>query len=140
TGGNAGANDALNQVISMRQKGVTTIICMCQVIYTGEAQQAATGQSYLPEWVVSTYLLDDFNFTLKTFGDPRQLAHTMGVTFQPKQVRYDMRPSCWALRAEGDTSNCGGSGDNSFGINVVEEQYHSLLLLMAGIQMAGPHL
>ena len=131
-----------NTIAAMRQAGVTTIICLCQVTAFGDLSKQATAQGYFPEWAVSTYLLQDYDWALKAFGSAQQLEATFGISFLPRQIPVALRPSFVAAREINPNFAAGGtSGTLQFPkVVAADDSYRSLLLLASGIQMAGPNL
>jgi hypothetical protein len=95
--------------------------------------QAATGQNYFPEWIASTYILNDENQRVRSTGlPPEQRANMFGISTLPMQRNYADRPSTWADPATpyaGDTVQQGK-----------DVAYRDLLLIASGLQMAGPNL
>ncbi len=135
----AAAQNATNAVLQLKAAGVTSVICLCHITQTGNMYRAATSQGYFPEWLTSTYLVQDTNFTIRALAnEPNQLASTFGLAFRPRQVPLEASPSWWAVQ-EADPSRPRSQEASVLlaGLNV---QYRSLLLLASGIQMAGPHL
>ena len=53
---------ASNSIVSLQQQGVTTVLCVCHVfpLATGD-MVVASRQLYQPEWVVSSFLSNDFD-------------------------------------------------------------------------------
>lgn len=122
---------------SLRTKGVTTVICMCDEIHVGSFHRAATSQGWFPEWVTGTYSLNDDPQWVRSFQDPRQLAHTFGYSVVPPHVPPALEPSRWAEQDVGASSASDNNTDTRYFINNL---YQEMLLLASGIQMAGPNL
>jgi hypothetical protein len=124
-------------IVTLRSAGVTSVICLCLGTVLGSA---ATSQSWYPEWLVNTYNLNDYNAYFKVFWpDDRQRANIVGLTAQPRQVRYADTPQVQAFQ------DADGSYDPTTSADAVRmlnraRLYHQLLLLASGIQMAGPNL
>jgi hypothetical protein len=68
---------------------------------------------------------------------PEQLADTFGLDFEPRQVAAANNPAYWAIRDVDPTSPIDYA---SLAADEVESDYRTLLLLVSGIQMAGPRL
>jgi hypothetical protein len=130
-------SSAQNAMLQLRNDHVTSVICMCNFFSFGTLARAADSSSYQPEWITSTFGLNDVNSSFVLGAAPAdQLAHTFGVTFQPKMVSPLENPYNVALQ-EGDPSQ---SPDTTSLVEAELEIYRALLLIASGIQMAGPHL
>ena len=128
---------AQNALLQLKNDGVTSVICMCNFFSFGTLQRAAVTSSYTPEWITSTFGLNDVNSSfLLGQGPASQMAHTFGLTFQPPQINPLLNPYNVAV-TEGDPNQ---SPDTASTGEAKLEVYRGLLLLAAGIQMAGPHL
>ena len=130
-------SSAQNAVLQMRSAGVTSVICLCNFFAFGSLQRGAEGSRYQPEWVTSTFGLNDVNssFTLGA-GPPGQMQNTFGITFHPRIVNPLLNPYNVAVQ-EGDPNvapDTASTGEAKL------EVYRALLLLASGIQMAGPDL
>jgi hypothetical protein len=124
----------------MKSDGVTTVICVCY-FQTGLDldMSAAQGQQYFPEWVAATYYLGDFDWTLTT-APSAERAQLMGLSFQPPAHGLAGDPA-WQAATYGDPSLLTNpQAQTAQAIYNLDIEYHSLLLLASGIQMAGPHL
>ena len=129
------ANNAITQ---MRQQNVTSIFCFCGIFNYGALTRAADSQSYTPEWIASSYgILDDQIGLNLAAAPPDQLAHQFGLTFLPRHVNPVLEPYNLAFQ-EGDPTI--GEKGSSFYWSNFTQVYRPLLVLMSGIQMAGPHL
>lgn len=127
-----------NVVLQMRQAGITSVFCLCQVFNSGTGiARASTVQSYYPEWLMNSYGQTDMNAFVGALWPAEHLAHSFGLTFMPKQVAADQRPAVWALR-EADPAFNPSAADND--LNDLDLRYRDLLLLASGLQMAGPIL
>jgi hypothetical protein len=125
-------------MLKFKQAGVTSVICLCQVIGLQQLFQAGTGQQYFPEWLVSTYTQLDDNFSIKSLaGRPEHLNHLFGITVRPRQVSSANDPASWALREVNPGLAAQQDSVAAYGRH---KAYRSLLLLASGIQLAGPHL
>jgi hypothetical protein len=130
---------ATTGALALKDAGVTSVFCLCNVTPWGAMGQAATAERFFPEWLVSTYLLSDLNFPVRTYVPAEQRAHAIGITEQPRQLPFSHEPAGWAYMEQSpgyDADNT--SSSVSYGINAA--YYRPLLLLASGIQMAGPKL
>jgi hypothetical protein len=128
-----------NQVVlKMKTANVTSIFCACQLFTFGALAKAASNQGYFPEWIISTYGPLDIitSFTLGA-APPEQLAHAFGLDFDPIQVPIEYEPFYWANK-EGDPAHF--VDPSAATVHNRQEMYRPLLLLVSGIQMAGPRL
>ena len=132
------AEQAQDAVLRMQSAGVTTILCLCHTIQTGMAFRGASRQAYQPEWILSSYLMQDHNGAMQTFASqPEQLQHSFGTTFTPRQLKQSDSPVIQAVREE-DPQN--RTTYTSLDFFFLQFRYRALLLLASGIQMAGPNL
>ena len=128
---------AQNAMLQLKSDNVTSVICMCNFFSFGTLARAADSSAFQPEWITSTFGLNDVNSSFVLGAAPNdQLAHTFGVTFQPRMVSPLQNPYNIALQ-EGDPSQ---GPDTTSLVEAELEIYRALLLLASGIQMAGPHL
>jgi hypothetical protein len=127
------ANDS-NDVSAMKSKGVTTVVCLCFTPNLKQFQSTASGQTYQPEWIVTSYpqLVQADSY------DGTQSGRTFGVSFEPMDRVPEDHPQIWAVR-EADPTNPNASLRTTQ-INTNDINYRALLALMSGIQMAGPNL
>jgi len=126
-----------NGILAMRQAGVTDVICLCNIILSALVSGAADQQNYHPEWVLSSFGGQDFDFYESKFWTPAQRPSMMGMTFYPDQVTYPQMTLNQAL----------ASVDPGFQINgpwtlqqPAQSLYWQTLMIASGVQMAGPHL
>ncbi|MCU1589353.1 MAG: hypothetical protein JWP11_609, partial [Frankiales bacterium] len=97
-------SSAQNAVLQMRSAGVTSVICMCNFFAFGSLQRAASTSSFQPEWLTSTFGLNDVNSSfLLGAGPANQLQNTLGITFHPRMVNPLLNPYNVAVQ-EGDPS------------------------------------
>lgn len=125
--------DAVNVAVKMKSEGVTTIFCLCHIIQAKTLGTAVTSQLYFPEWIISTYDLQDNNFVMDLSLPPEQREHLFGLQMVPKQVSAENLPSVWA-RLEVDPDYDVSSP------TTLNEAYRQMLILASGVQMAGPRL
>jgi hypothetical protein len=131
------AADGTNQIVEMKAKGVTSVICLCEEGNRATYYWApATAQTFFPEWIVTNYpqLIE---LGLHLYNVAAQSAHMFGVAFQPMERLEADHPSIWALQ-EGS----GGAANlhEPLAIQTHDITYRALLLIASGIQMAGPKL
>jgi hypothetical protein len=131
------SRNGVNTMVSMQNAGVTSVLCLCNILDTrGVYMPAASGQGYQPEWVETSYINNDLD---NSYGGgnapPDQSSHVLGVTFRNKLLPRQDMPWYWALR-EADPNADPGAG-TYYSAN---SRYEQLLLLASGIQLAGPHL
>ncbi len=128
---------AQNAVLQLRGDDVTSIVCLCNFFSYGTLARAADVNAYQPEWISSTFGLNDVNSSFQLSAAPStQLQHTFGLTFNPRMTNPLQNPFNVALQ-EGDPSQPPVTGST---VEAKLEIYRSLLVLAAGIQMAGPDL
>ena len=138
-GGTAGNSEAQARdfVVRAKQANVTTVVCFCNGVLTGQAMRMATANGYFPEWGVGTYEFQDDNFRLRTFFPTEHRSQVFGLTIQPRQIR----PADSPVQAAVKESNPGAApASTSVNAGVANIEYRSLLLIASGIQMAGPRL
>jgi hypothetical protein len=130
------SRNGVNTIVSMQNAGVTSILCLCNVIDTRSIYMpAATGQGYQPEWVESTYINNDLDNSYAGNAPPDQAQHVLGVSFRNKLLPKQNMPWYWAIR-EADPG-ADPQGNTYYAAN---SRYQQLLLLASGIQLAGPKL
>jgi hypothetical protein len=128
---------AQNAILQLKNDGVTSIVCMCNFYSFGTLGRAADTSAYSPEWISSSFGLNDIDSSFILGYDLNtQLSHTFGITFHPRIVPPLENPYNVALQ-EGDPSQ---NPDTTVLVEGELEVYRALLLLASGIQMAGPHL
>jgi hypothetical protein len=121
--------------MSQAQPQVTTVICWCDVSNLRDGlMPAATGQSYQPEWLVSTYIDNDVDNSFRQTSFD-QATHVIGVSYRDKWLPNQETP-WWAAMKEGQPGYTPG---DSQGYSMLA-RYQSLLTLASGIQLAGPKL
>ena len=132
-------SSANNAMLQMKNDGVSSVICLCNLFSFGALQKAASGQSYTPEWIASTYGPNDMLGAYQLGGDTSsdQLANTFGVSFVPRAIRLEEEPWWMAVKEVDPTASF---SNVSTQVENMQENYRPLLVLMSGIQMAGPNL
>jgi hypothetical protein len=124
-------------MLQLRNDNVTSVICMCNFFSFGTLQRAADGNAYQPEWITSTFGLNDVNSSfILGAGPSSQMQHTFGLTFQPRMITPLKNPYNVAVQ-EGDPSV---TPDTATTGEAKLEVYRALLVLASGLQMAGPKL
>lgn len=131
----ASANNAINQ---MKQANVSTIVCLCGTFPFGALAKAASTNSYRPEWIGSSFGgLDQVVIQELAAAPAEQTRALFGLTFVPRQIDPLLEPYNAAFQ-EGDPSL--GAKTASTDYSNFTQVYRPLLLLVSGLQMAGPHL
>jgi hypothetical protein len=137
---NAGAKleqDTQNGMLAMRQAGVTTVICDCNVLLAAVISSASDNQHYHPEWIINSNAGADISFyTAKTWG-AQQRASLMGVGTYPSQMPYPYTTLNQALASVDPGFQVSGPYNYYLPLQAI---YWELLQVCSGIQMAGPHL
>jgi hypothetical protein len=129
--------DATNAIIQMKREGVTSLFFLGDPPDMNVVMNAATSQGYFPEWLIGSYVDIDNNLLMHAdVTDPNQLAHTFGLTFQPRVTRPEAMPAAWAAWEE-DPGYKFNAGDQ---LAFAAKQYWAIFEIAAGIQMAGPKL
>ncbi len=113
-----------------RLSDITSISCPCSVGF--EPMLAASDSGYQPEWITTGIFVEGFEFVYRAFSPPDQVAHLFGLGGQNKILPITDRPSYWATKEQNPQTSQNLSQQSAI--------YSELLLLAAGIQMAGPHL
>lgn len=124
-------------MLRLKDSNVTSVFCMCNFFSFGTLQRAAEASAYQPEWITSTFGLNDINSSfILGAGPSSQLSRTFGLTFQPRMTNPLENPYNMALQ-EGDPTQAPDTATTGTG---KLEVYRALLLLASGFQMAGPRL
>jgi len=116
---------------------VTSIFCLCASSGPASIMSSAEAAQYEPEWIFSSYGYSDDPYFIKVAANPPQLQHAFGLTEQPPSTPLVDQPVYWAVNSVDPTFTWDYSDINRAN-NL--EPYRSLLMVAAGIQMAGPHL
>jgi hypothetical protein len=129
--------DATNAIVQMKQAGVTSLFFMGDPPDMNVVMNAATAQSYIPEWLLGSYVDLDNNLLMHAdVTDPTQLRHAFGISIQPRVTRPEAMPAAWAAWEEDPTYKF-AAGDR---LAFAAKGYWAIFEIAAGIQMAGPHL
>jgi hypothetical protein len=134
-----GATTSQQTILKLKSQGVTSVVCLCWAFRQQYLPIAATNQDYFPEWIMSSYGLNDTSLWLRVFWTSEQRTAVFGITSRPPALEAKDNPVCYAATESSPTAACGTEAgkDNMPGAPNV---YWSLLLIASGIQMAGPHL
>jgi hypothetical protein len=126
-------------ILTMQGKGVTSVICLCAIFQETFLGTYATSQTYFPEWILSSYGSNDFNFLIKTVGWPEaeQRTQILGASMQPRQANTDDQPFWWMIQEM--NPNVNKKDLTSYGSSI-QNAYRSMLLMASGLQLAGPNL
>src|SRR5205823_9915268 len=110
---------------------------LCHVLDLKSTAAGASSQSWYPEWLINSYVYHDVNPTWTAYGPPAdQRVHAFGISVMPMQRPYAEHPSTWA-RQDVDP---GTPYTSALMELTTDGSYRDLLLLLSGIQMAGPDL
>jgi hypothetical protein len=123
------SSEAANMVAQMKDRGVTTVACMCDPVLPLFLSTQATQQEYRPEWFVTGTALTDVDL-LGQIYDPEQWRHAFGISFLSdvyQGVRAESYRAYKAVRQD----------EPAFIHDVL---YYPLLMFFLGIHMAGPRL
>lgn len=117
------------KVQSMVQDGVTSVLCLCEVgRSTTSFLQNAENQLYFPEWLMTNFIANDFDFTIQS-TPASQRDQVLGLKSASKLLPESER---FAFRAckeiDPAITRCN------------QTWYDELQVLAAGIQLAGPDL
>lgn len=130
------AQETSAALLDLRSKGVTTILNLVHGNTIKQLFAVASGQGYQPEQLVSTYLYGDEE--LGESQQPRdQVEHVFGISTYNKFNRTENEPWYRAI-IEVDPTYQFTYGPASYA--GARYDYHALLMIAAGIQMAGPNL
>ena len=124
-----------NAIESMRSQNITTVVCLCLSIYGGAFATAAQSAGYNPEWILSSYFGQDFEWVMRELWPSTELRHAFGLSFQPPWHTLQDDPAAWAVREAG-----GMPPSDELDQFALDVTYRELLLAVSGIQLAGPHL
>ncbi len=115
----------------------TTVICLCNTLAIPIYQTATISALYRPEWVLSSFILNDLAWTTKLF--PEQ--DVFGITILPRQHLAAEDVSIQALNeVDPGPWNQAQIDRSANRQQVIGSLYRDLLILVAGMQLAGPKL
>lgn len=130
------AQEVTSAVVRMKDAGVTTLIVLTHSLTTRQIYAALEGQGYQPEISLSTNFYNDEDLVVAQ--QPKsQAVHTFGISTWNKFVRVADEPWYAALKeVDPNYQFC----CPPFGYAGARYDYHAMLMMAAGIQMAGPNL
>jgi hypothetical protein len=145
-----GATESQRAAIELHDKGITTVICLCWINREQYMAAAATNQRYFPEWIMSSYGMNDTGW-LQTYWTPEQRGSVIGVGSRAPSLTQRNDPTCYAATEGDPTVTCGADRGGGQSSDVADHSgktklpdpwniYRTLLLIASGIQMAGPNL
>lgn len=134
------AQEVSSAIVKMRDAGVTTLLLMTHSITTRQIYAALDSQGYQPEIGVSTDFYNDEDYGMS--ANPKsQTAHTFGISTWSKILHPQDEPWYAAIKEE-DPGHTFTEGNNvpPFSYFGARFDYEPMLVMAAGIQMAGPRL
>jgi len=123
------SGDASGMIAQMKERGVTTVTCLCDPVLPLFLTTQATQQEYRPEWVITGTALTDVDL-LGQIYDVEQWRHAFGISFLSDIYSGVRSESYRAYKAVRDD-------EPAFIHDVL---YYPILLTFLGIHMAGPNL
>ena len=134
------AQEVTSAIIRMKEQNVTTLLVVTHSLTTRQIYSALDSQSYQPEIGLGTEFYNDEDFFISAVP-ASQAAHTFGISTWNKFVRVQDEPWYAAIK-EIDPGHTFREGNNvpPFSYFGARFDYHPLLVMAAGIQMAGPNL
>ncbi len=130
------AQETAAAVLKMKDAGVTTLMVLTHSLTTRQIYATLESQSYQPEIGVSTNFYNDEDLGIAE--QPKsQAIHTFGISTWNKFVHVQDEPWYAALK-EIDPSYQFNAPP--FGYYGARFDYHAMLMMAAGIQLAGPNL
>jgi hypothetical protein len=116
-------------ITRLKNAGVNNVILLAQNLMTQALLEAATSQEFSPEWTITGYGVNDFDYFARQF-DQEQYAHAFGIGSLPPAVLNT--PDYTSVLFQWYWGQTQGT---------VQAQTTGLLAtLYSGIQMAGPRL
>jgi len=116
-------------VTKLKTSGVNNVIVLSDVSMTGALTEAATKQKFLPEWTITGYGLNDFDYLDRNL-DQEQWRHAFGIGSLPPAILNTPDPYSFAFQWYWGTSQ-----------GTVQVQTTGLVsTFYTGVQMAGPKL
>jgi hypothetical protein len=124
---------ASNAVAQFRAANVTTVLMLTDPLFSATLTSAATGQSYYPEWTVSSIGFNDVAFVVEHFYDKQQQKNVSGASFlsSSSALPWHEQPAYKAWKAVNPDREPPGDWNN---------WYLQIQVLYAGILGAGPQL
>jgi hypothetical protein len=129
-------NQVQNGVLKMHNEDVTSVLILTHADTTKQIYAALEGQTYQPEIMVSTYLFNDEDLFIGSQPSD-QTIHTFGISAWNKRVH--LADEFWYQAVE-EIAPGFDFPYKPFTYYGARNVYAGLLMLAAGIQMAGPHL
>lgn len=123
------SSEAANMIAQMKDRGVTTIACMCDPVLPLFLSTQATQQEYRPEWLVTGTALTDVDL-LGQIYDPEQWRHAFGISFLSDVYQGSRAESYRTYKAV-------RQDEPAFIHDVL---YYPILMFFLGVHMAGPRL
>jgi hypothetical protein len=123
------SQEAAGMIAQLKDRGVTTVVCVCDPVLPLFLTTQATQQEYHPEWVITGTALTDVDL-LGQIYDPEQWRHAFGISFLSdvyQGVRAESYRAYKAVRTD----------EPAFIHDVL---YYPMLMLFLGLQGAGPNL
>lgn len=130
------AQETTAAVLKMKDAGVTTLMILTHSLTTRQIYAALDSQGYQPEIGISTDFYNDEDLGIAE--QPKsQAVHTFGISTWNKFVRVPDEPWYAALKEiDPNYQFC----CPPFGYFGARYDYHAMLMMAAGIQLAGPNL
>ncbi|HTN99504.1 MAG TPA: ABC transporter substrate-binding protein [Microthrixaceae bacterium] len=125
------AEKARSIVTQMKEAGVTTVLFFGDPIMPIYLTQAATGQNYFPEWVITGTVLTDTTVFGRMY-DQAQWAHAFGLSNLAARLPLAQSES-WKLHRW-------YFGENPSAEKTAGVLFEPVRILLTGIHMAGPVL
>jgi hypothetical protein len=128
---NNAASAASAAVAQMQSSGVTTVVLETALVNTLYLMTAAEGIHWQPEWIIINAFGLDFNL-IGTVLPANQARHLFGLSAWEVPRRFE-ETECYQAYKEVDP-------DNDPDASVCQLFWHPMVLMMDGIQEAGPRL
>lgn len=127
------ASSAANAIAQFRANGVTSVYMMTDPLFSATLTSASTGQSFYPEWVVSSLGFNDVAFVVEHFYDKQQQKNVSGASHLSTSVAQEWTdtPQYKAWKMVRPNEEPPGDWNN---------WYLQILVLYAGMAGAGPDL
>lgn len=131
--------DYRNAAVQLASAGVTSVFCLPTTGNTcAQVMQQAQANNYVPEWILSSYGRADRDWDFRFNPPPAtEMQGAFGITITPRQINPLHEPWWWA-ESEVNPGATNSGTDYINWNNLLD--YHDLLLLASGLQMAGPDL
>jgi hypothetical protein len=134
------AQEVASAVVKMHDAGVTTLLMLVHSLTARQIVNALDSQGYEPEIGVSTEFYNDEDVFTTTYPKS-QSTHMFGISTWNKVLHPQDEPWYAAIK-EMDPQHTFTEDNNAppFSYEGAKYDYEPLLMMAAGIQMAGPHL